>query len=151
MFELIMPVEELEVRSRSPLFVAGQIWAVIDGVDFPGARWTDSPISVLGSLGTAIQAVRRGEVGEVYFFDGPYYLKFIPENRLDSTSLKIGVVAVCDRDSDEGVAWIRGKVALSEVMQKYQLTISFLRGWAESQGEAAVLDLLSHMPSVTPH
>lgn len=146
-----MPVEELEVRSRSPLFVAGQIWAAIDGVDFPSARWTDSPISVLGSLGAAIDAVRRGEVGEVYFFDGPYYLKFIPENSTDSTPLKIDVVAVCDRESDEGVAQIQRSVALSEVIQKYQLSLSFLREWAENREEAAVLDLLPHMPSVTPH
>ncbi|MFI9848257.1 hypothetical protein ACIHFD_65390 [Nonomuraea sp. NPDC051941] len=98
MFELMMPVGELDVRSRSPLFVAGRIWVAIDGVDFPSAGWTDSPISVLGSLGVAIHAVHRGEAGEageVYLLGGPYYLKLIPKNSLDSTSSKIDVVAVC--------------------------------------------------------
>ncbi|MGP3956479.1 hypothetical protein ACTWPT_10815 [Nonomuraea sp. 3N208] len=146
MFELIIPVEELEVRSRSPLFVAGRVWVSIDGVDFPGARWTDSPISVLGSLEAAIRDVRRGEVGEAYFFDGPYYLKIFPKNGFAASS-KVDVAAVCDREPGEGVVHVQRAVDLSEVIQKYQLSLSSLREWAESHGEAEMLALLSRMPS----
>lgn len=52
MFELNLPVETLEVRG--PLFAAGVVWLRLEGTDFPASGWHDSPLSVFGSLRTAV-------------------------------------------------------------------------------------------------
>ncbi|MER5419515.1 hypothetical protein [Streptosporangium roseum] len=145
MFEIIIPVETLEVDSRYPLFVGGQAWVEIEGVTFPGAHWTDTPLSVLGTLHSAISAVRQGESADVYFFEGPYFLKIFPVED-GSTPLQLDVVAVCDR-SDEGVVEARAKVTLSEVVKKYNLTLSSVHKWAATREEVEVLDILSRIPT----
>jgi hypothetical protein len=146
LFDIIIPIETLKVDSRRPLFVAGRAWIELDGADFPRANWSDSPLSVLGSLSAAISTVRQKEVGDFYFFDGPYFVKIFPITT-GSAPLQVDVVAVCDRDSDNGVIEARAEVSLSEVVQKYALTLSSLRDWAARQEEAEVLDLLLRMPS----
>ncbi|CCH29503.1 hypothetical protein BN6_21810 [Saccharothrix espanaensis DSM 44229] len=47
-------------------------------------------------MGTAIERVRSGEPADFYFFEGPYFVKFIPETP-SSNPPRVRTVAICDR------------------------------------------------------
>lgn len=74
---------------------AGRIWMVLGGVDFPDERWSDFPISVLGSAVDALTGLAGGEMEAFsYFFDGPYYVYY---KRLAPDSDLVRVEATTDR------------------------------------------------------
>ncbi|MFE4516877.1 hypothetical protein ACFRMQ_22085 [Kitasatospora sp. NPDC056783] len=146
MFRINIPTDALAVDKRNPLFVAGQAWLEIDGEAFPEAHWTDAPLSVLGSMREALACAHEGELGEVYFFEGPFYVKFLPENTL-SAERTVDVVGLRDRvpsspgDGDEIV--IRASVPLGDLVRSHQQVVGELRQWATAHAETEVLEVLA--------
>ncbi|MGG2464238.1 hypothetical protein ACO0M4_31475 [Streptomyces sp. RGM 3693] len=145
---LTISVAEWEVSREAPQAVSGEIWFTLAGVDFPGAHWTDSPVSVLGSMREALDSAASGEVGEVYFFDGPYYVKLTPHPANDRDEVE--VLAICDRaqqlsDTGEGTVEARGKVPLSALRQQYVDVVAERERWARHHGHSQVADVLSQM------
>ncbi|MFE0458578.1 hypothetical protein ACFW1A_04855 [Kitasatospora sp. NPDC058965] len=143
MFAVVVLPESLQVDSRSPLFVAGRVWLEIAGRAFPEAGWNDAPLSVLGSIGTAIRgALDRGE-GDVYFFEGPYFTKLLASN--DGL---FRVVGVCDRYPDpDGGGAIEAEVTVpvQELLDAYRDAVHRLIGWAQERGETEVFAVLAKM------
>ncbi|MET9657541.1 hypothetical protein [Streptomyces sp. NPDC006510] len=136
------------VSPREPLLVSGEVWFTLGDKDFPAAHWTDSPVSVLGSLCEAIDSAEKGEVGEVYFFDGPYYVKLVP-GPADGRG-EVEAIAVCDRagqisGTGEGVAEARCHVSLDSMRAQYTNLLGDLEGWARQHGHAEVAEQLSRM------
>jgi hypothetical protein len=75
MFEV--KLDELDIPMRAGDVPAGRIWMVLDGIDFPDERWSDFPISVLGSAVDAVAGLAAGGMEAFsYFFDGPYYVYY---------------------------------------------------------------------------
>ncbi|MEU4303476.1 hypothetical protein [Kitasatospora aureofaciens] len=149
MFAVVVLPESLQVDSRSPLFVAGRVWLEIAGHAFPGAGWSDSPLSVLGSMRAAIRHALDDGEGDVYFFEGPYFTKLLlTEDRA------LRVVGVCDRypaPDGGGVIETEATVPVHEVLDAYRDAVRSLRQWAQERGEAealAVLQKMSELDSV---
>ncbi|PJN39507.1 hypothetical protein CG747_16225 [Streptomyces sp. CB02959] len=147
---LTISVAEWEVSRETPQLVYGQIWFTLAGVDFPGAHWTDSPTSVLGSMSEALDDAASGEVGEVYFFDGPYYVTLTPHPAGGRDEVE--VLAICDRaqqlsGTGGGTVEARGKVPLNELRQHYVDVVAERERWARQHGHSEVADVLSRMAS----
>ncbi|MER7757652.1 hypothetical protein [Kitasatospora sp. NPDC097643] len=143
MFAVVVLPESLQVDSRSPLFVAGRVWLEIAGHAFPETGWSDSPLSVLGSMGTAIHHALDDGEGDVYFFEGPYFMKVL---LTEDGALR--VVGVCDRHpapDDGGVIEAEVTVPVHEVLDAYRNAVRSLRQWAQERGEAEVLAVLERM------
>ncbi|MET8545069.1 hypothetical protein ABZW03_31155 [Kitasatospora sp. NPDC004799] len=148
MFRINIPTDALAVDKRNPLFVSGEAWLEIDGMAFPEARWTDAPLSVLGSMREALVCAHESELGEIYFFEGPFYVKFLPENT-SSAERTVDVVGLRDRvppSPDEGdEIVVRASVPLRDLADSHQRVVGELRRWATANEETEVLDVLARM------
>ncbi|MBO1415604.1 hypothetical protein [Streptomyces sp. FH025] len=144
MFELKLPVETLQVRG--PLFAAGEVWLRLGGVEFPGAGWTDSPLSVFGSLYRAVEAALKGETWEAYFFDGPYFVKLIPVAAAPGSPHLVRIAGVCDRDEANPAVLADITIPFRDVVQGVNLTLQSLRAWAADEGDAEIQAMLLAMP-----
>lgn len=135
----------LQVDSRVPLFVAGRVWLELAGKPFPVAEWSDAPLSVIGSLGTAISRVPRWGSADFYFFEGPYFVKLVKEGGRQGGCVK--VFGICDRDPvgpvGEGVVEAQATVSLHVVRQSYNQACQTLRDWAIEHRESEVIEVLS--------
>ncbi|MFD3841496.1 hypothetical protein ACFWWC_35365 [Streptomyces sp. NPDC058642] len=144
----------LSVDSRVPLFVAGKVWLTISRADFPEIDWIDSPLSVLGSMGTAVRDYLANGAGDMYFFEGPYLARLTPDSSDDS---RVAVSGICDRstsiDSGEngGTVEARVVVPLQGIIGSYQAALRSLEEWASLNGEEEVLSVLSRMERFTDY
>ncbi|GAA2662764.1 hypothetical protein [Streptomyces lunalinharesii] len=163
MDDLKVSVAALAVSAGTPQLVSGEIWCTLGGVDFPGAHWTDAPVSVLGSMGEALRRAASGEAGEVYFFEGPYYLKLTPRRagaRADAEvegardrAVEVEVTAVCDRayqlsGTGGGDVEARCVVPLHALQRHYADVVVALGGWARQHGHAEVAAVLARMAAL---
>ncbi|MER7986238.1 hypothetical protein ABTY53_11635 [Streptomyces noursei] len=152
MGDLKVSVAGLAVSAGTPQLVSGEIWFTLGGVDFPGAHWTDSPVSVLGSMGEALRSAASGEVGEVYFFEGPYYVQLTPRLAGAPADVEVEVAAVCDRahqlsGTGGGDVEARCVVPLHALQRHYADVLVELGGWARQHGHAEVAAVLARMAS----
>ncbi|MFF3316085.1 hypothetical protein ACFYV5_11290 [Streptomyces sp. NPDC003035] len=141
-------VADLEVRRGTPPQVSGEIWFTLGETDFPVAHWTDSPLSVLGSLGEAIRSSSAGETGEAYFFDGPYNVRLIPAPA--GTQGHVDVIGISEREglisgTGEGVVEARCTVPLDELRRHYVSVLAEWERWARRHGHSDVAETLSRM------
>ncbi|MFJ6409709.1 hypothetical protein ACIQK9_29750 [Streptomyces hydrogenans] len=147
MFAIEIDVDSLKVDSVDPVFVAGKVRVVWNGQDFPHAVWTDAPLSVIGSLGTAIEHIRGGRTeADVYFFEGPYFVKLSAADS-PGTEDTVRVTGLRDRGSEEDPAEIvaDGFVPLREVEEAHRRTMKRLIAWCERSGDPGLLPLLRRM------
>ncbi|WP_327070818.1 hypothetical protein [Kitasatospora sp. NBC_01302] len=149
MFDIQVDRESLLVSSRDPRFLTGDVWLRLDGKAFPSCNWSDSPLSVLGSLRSAILEVRSGLTADMYFFDGPYFAKLAPDGQAGNEQT-IKVTGICDRhppedSTDGGVAEVEVLADLPEMEGSYSRAVQELYGWATDNCESAVLELLAKM------
>ncbi|MFG3353544.1 hypothetical protein [Streptomyces sp. NPDC048001] len=149
MFDIRLNVDSLGIDSSDPTFVTGEVWITLNGESFPGGRWADSPISVLGSLGSAIEMARAGEAADAYFFEGPYFVKFSPAV---SSGEAMQVRATALRDYwDESAGECLGQIILDEVVSlgdieaAYRSALERLISWGERGGEAKLLSILQRL------
>ncbi|WP_158710583.1 hypothetical protein [Streptomyces flavochromogenes] len=149
-FKVVLNVRSLKVDSVDPVFVSGDVHVVVGGCEFPSGDWTDSPISAIGSLGSAIQWVRKGEPADMYFFEGPYFVKLSPSESF-RTDQKVRVTALRDY-WDESAQDYFGEivadswVSLGEVERAYSQAVSSFVRWGEENGEVKLLALFKGMP-----
>lgn len=138
----------LRVDSRVPLFVAGKVWLTISHVDYPERDWTDSPLSVIGSMGAAISDYLTGGFGEMYFFEGPYLVRLTADPYDDSLVIVSGV---CDRPrpiaSSESEETVMTQVSapLRDVVRSYEAALLGLAEWATLNGDEEVVSVLDQM------
>ncbi|KUL38704.1 hypothetical protein ADL22_17525 [Streptomyces sp. NRRL F-4489] len=142
---LTMTLADLEVAPGEPRQLSGRIWFTLAGTDFPGARWSDTPLPVLGSLCEALARAGRGEAGEVYFFEGPYYVRLVPVPG-DGPEPRVEALGVCDRaglvsGSGEGTVEARsGSVPLAAVRGECARLLGELAVWARQHGHPEPAD-----------
>ncbi|MFB6579597.1 hypothetical protein ACFCYC_19660 [Streptomyces sp. NPDC056402] len=146
MFELNLPVETLEVRG--PLFAAGVVWLRLGGTDFPESGWHDSPLSVFGSLHTAVQGVLKGETRDAYFFDGSYFVKMIPVAAAPGSPRLVRVAGVCDRDEANPTVLADTTTPLRDVVESINAVLRSLRAWAAGEGDAEIRAMLVATPDL---
>ncbi|MEW1676682.1 hypothetical protein AB0O47_26130 [Streptomyces noursei] len=152
---LTVSVAALAVSAGTPRLVSGEIWFTLGGVDFPEAHWTDSPVSVLGSMGEALRSAASGEVGEVYFFEGPYYVRLTTRVAGARGDVEVDVTAVCDRaqqlsGAGGGDVEARCVVPLHALQRHYADVVGELVGWARQHGHAEVAAVLARMAAPAP-
>ncbi|AJF70418.1 hypothetical protein [Streptomyces vietnamensis] len=146
MFELKLPVETLEVRG--PLFAAGVVWLRLGGTDFPESGWHDSPLSVFGSLHTAVQEVLKGETRDAYFFDGSYFVKMIPVAATSGSPRLVRIAGVCDSDEANPAVVTDITAPLRGVVESLNSVLQSLRAWAADEGDAEIQAMLLAMPDL---
>ncbi|MFE9747143.1 hypothetical protein ACFYOT_19755 [Saccharothrix saharensis] len=149
MIGLQIVLDSLEVGSRTPLAPSGRVWLELDGKNFPDYGWVDLPLSVVGSMKTAIESIRSGEEGDFYFFEGPYFVKLLPA-KVESGAAGARVVCLCDRASlpgEDGGGVVEGEalVPLADVEEVYRRAVRDLLGWATRNDEAEAVSVLSQM------
>ena len=147
--DIINDLDSLKIDSRSPLLVAGRIWFDIGGSAFPGERWSDSPLSVLGSLGEALSRVVEDGEGDVYFFEGPFFVKLLADGATDGYS-RVRVCGVRDapmRGAEEpvGVVEAESRARLVDLIDCCALRVREFKAWASEIGEREVSDILGTM------
>ncbi len=146
MFELRLPVETLEVRG--PLFAAGVVWLKLGGTDFPESGWHDTPLSVFGSLHTAVQEVLKGQTWDAYFFEGSYFVKMIPVAALPGSPRWVRIAGVCDSDEANPVVLADITAPLRDVVESLNSMLQSLRAWAADEGDAEIQAMLFAMPDL---
>lgn len=151
-FVIRLGLDSLKVSSIPPLFVSGSIWLEMGGRSFPAYDWTDTVLSVVGSLGTAIRSARSGETADFYFFDGPYFVKLSPQKQGPAEPM-VRVSGVCDRlhllgEEESGVVEAETVVLLAELENVYVRCVQDLRAWAEQHGHTEITALLSQKYSL---
>ena len=137
----------LEVRPGTA-FVSGEIWFTLGETDFPGAHWTDSPLSVLGSLGEAIRSAAAGESAVAYFFDGTFDVGLIPDpagHRGYVEVLGINTREGLLTGSGEGVVEACSTVPLDDLRRQYLTLVAKLEAWAQCHDHAEVAEILAEM------
>lgn len=140
-------ISDLRVDSLVPVFVSGMAWFDFDGFSFPGCQWTDAPLSVLGSFGSALSDLTGGasEV-DIYFFEGPYYLKV---NRVASASDKILVRAICDRDDlEDGTVLFETIYSLKSFGFLYSKALSAAQSWAVEVDAEELSRMIAKFPVI---
>ncbi|MET9904748.1 hypothetical protein [Streptomyces sp. NPDC006446] len=148
MFSVTVVPNSLSIDSRVPLFVAGKVWLTISHTDFPERDWTDSPLSVIGSMGAAVCDYLAVGTGGMYFFEGPYLVQLTHDPSDDSL---VVVSAICDRPSlignreSEETVEAQVSVPLRDVIGSYQAALRALEEWASLNGEEDVASVLSQM------
>ncbi|MFJ9951738.1 hypothetical protein [Kitasatospora sp. NPDC091207] len=157
MFDLHIPLDDLRVDSREPLFVDGRVWLTVDGREFPAARWSDAALSVLGSLGRAVAGALDGETADFYFFEGSYFVRLTPLPPEPRAPRRVRVTAVDDGDTwaadaegnavpvAEGEVRAEVVVPLREVAERHGAALALVGGWAEARRENEVIRVLSRM------
>jgi hypothetical protein len=145
--DIIIDLNSVEVRSRSPqLFVVGRIWFDIGGSAFPVEGWSDAPLSVLGSLVTALSLVAEDGEGDAYFFEGPLFVKFLAAGVMGGYP-RIRVCGVRDtytHGSDQPVGVIKAETnaRLVDLVDCCELRVREFTVWASENGEREVSDVL---------
>ncbi|MGW5000884.1 hypothetical protein ACWEP8_24775 [Streptomyces hydrogenans] len=147
MFELKLSVETLEVSG--PLFAVGVVWLRLGGTDFPGSGWYDTPLSVFGSLHTAVQEVLKGETRDAYFFEGSYFVKMIPVATVPGSPRLVRIAGVCDRDEASPAVLADITVPLRDVVESLNSMLQSLRAWATDEGDAEIQAMLLAMPALS--
>ncbi|GAA2793414.1 hypothetical protein GCM10010441_18330 [Kitasatospora paracochleata] len=140
MSALEISLAALRLDRAAPPLVAGEVWFTLDGVDFPAAHWSDSPLSVLGSLAEAVRHAAAGRAADVYFFDGPYYLRLAP-----GPGGTIRAAGVCDREgwvsgSGEGTVQAECTTTAAELTELYGQALIAVERWARDAGAPQLLD-----------
>lgn len=152
MFSVTVVASSLSVDSRMPLFVARKVCLTISRADFPEIDWIDAPLSVLGSMGTAVRDYLVDGTGDMYFFEGPYLVRLTPDS---SDNSRVVVSGICDRsasiDNGEngGTVEARVTVPLQEIIGSYQSALRSVEEWASRNGEEEVASVLSRMERFT--
>jgi hypothetical protein len=133
--------DSLKLDRLSPLFVGGRVWLQAGNTAFPCHGWTDSPLSVIGSMGTAIDRVRSGEEEEsdFYFFDGPYFVKLLPDTAEAGSAPIVRVVALDDHDEDNPVIGVDVRVPLVDLETAFAQAVRTPGDWADSTGSPEVI------------
>jgi hypothetical protein len=137
------------VDSVEPVFVSGEVWVTVGGHAFPGERWVDAPISVVGTLGSAAEAIRGGEPVDMYFFEGPYFVKLSPAASFDVDRM-VRVTALKDY-WDEAAQDHFGEiiadafVSLGKIEETYQKAVTDMIFWAEENGQPELLSRFRKM------
>lgn len=150
MFEIHVDVDSLKIDSVDPVFVAGEVWVELNGQDFPGEKWTDSPLSVIGSLGTAIERLREGWVAvDMYFFEGPYFVKLSRVETVNSEEM-VRVTFLRDYWSESDSEYLGEVIAdenvpRREVEESYRRAVGRLVSWGEGAQAPELLSLLRRM------
>lgn len=151
MFVIRLRLDSFEVSSNPPLHVSGSIWLEMGGRSFPDYDWSDTVLSVVGSLGAAITAARSGETTDFYFFEGPYFGKVSPEGQ-GSAGPMVRVTGVCDRtppgEKNGGVVEAEAVVSLADLENVYVQCVQDLHTWAEEHGHTEMTALLSQKYSL---
>ncbi|MET8971411.1 hypothetical protein [Streptomyces hydrogenans] len=150
MFEIEIDVDSLKVDSVDPVFVAGGVRLEWNGQVFPHRAWTDAPLSVIGSLGAAIEHIRAGRAeADVYFFEGPYFVKLsATDSSGEEDMVRVtGLRDIGSEEDGEDLAEIvaDGVVPLREVEEAHRRTMSRLITWCEKSGDPELLPLLRRM------
>ncbi|MCK7625112.1 hypothetical protein MUU72_18685 [Streptomyces sp. RS10V-4] len=142
MAALTMTLAGPEVAAGEPRQLSGRIWFTLAGTDFPEAGWSDAPLPVLGSLCEAVARAGRGEPGEVYFCEGPYYVRLVPAPAGGPD--RVEALGVCDRaglvsGTGEGAVEARsGGVPLAAVRAECARLLGELADWARRHGHPDV-------------
>ena len=148
MFSVTVVPQSLKVDSREFLYVAGRVWLTISDVDFPGRDWSDSPLSVIGSLGTAVRDYMADGIGEMYFFGGPFLGRLTPDPLNDSLVVVSGIGArppfAGSLEIEERVQ-AQASVPLREVLGTYQASLRDLTEWASRNKEVEILSVILRM------
>ncbi|MFB6833217.1 MULTISPECIES: hypothetical protein [Streptomyces] len=150
MFEIEIDVDSLKVDSVDPVFVAGEVRVAWNGQVFPHAAWTDAPLSVIGSLGTAIEQIRAGRAeADMYFFEGPYFVKLSATGGPGDEAM-VRVTGLRDHWSEENGEDLAeivadGVVPLGEIEEAHRRTMGRLIAWCEESGHPGLLPLLRRM------
>ncbi|GAB2925639.1 hypothetical protein [Streptomyces heilongjiangensis] len=148
MFSVTVVADSLSVDSREPLFVAGKVWVTISHADFPERDWTDSPLSVIGSMGAAVRDYLTGETGDVYFFEGPYLVRLASDPSDDSRVVVSGIYdgpKPIVNSEGEGTVEVHVSVPLQNVIDSYGAALRAVEEWASLNGEEQVMSVLSRM------
>jgi hypothetical protein len=145
-FELKLPVERLEVRG--PLFAAGVVWLRLGGTDFPESGWHDSPLSVFGSLHTAVREVLKGATRDAYFFEGSYFVKMVPVAVTSGSPIVVRIAGICDSDEADPVVVADITAPLRDVVESLNSTLQALRAWAADEADAEIHAMLLAMPDL---
>ncbi|MBL7619233.1 hypothetical protein [Frankia sp. AgB1.9] len=133
--------DSLTLDRISPLFVGGRVWLQAGNTAFPCHGWTDEPLSVIGSMGTAIDSIRSGEEEEwdFYFFDGSYFVKLLPDTAEDGSVQVVRVVGLDDHDEDNPVIGVDVRVPLVDLQTAFAQAVRTLRDWADSTGSPELI------------
>lgn len=134
-------MERLTLDSRDPLLVSAPIWLVLDGTAVPEVDWYDAPLSVLGSMGAAVTELLAEGFGELYFFEGSYFVQF------DATADGAVEVTAAD-DSDEDAVRVLATVTVpvADLVGAYLDQRAALAAWARTRGEAELLAGATRLP-----
>ncbi|WP_225637161.1 hypothetical protein [Streptomyces solaniscabiei] len=146
MFELKLPVETLQVKG--PLFAAGVVWMRLASTDFPESGWHDTPLSVFGSLYTAVQEVLKGQTHDAYFFEGPYLVKITPVAATPGSPPLVQITGIDDRDDTNPAVLADITTPLRDVVEDLNFTLHSLRAWAADAGDADIQAMLLAMPDL---
>ncbi|MFF5012197.1 hypothetical protein [Streptomyces sp. NPDC001165] len=134
--------------------MAGKVWLTISHTDFPERDWTDSPLSVIGSMGAAVCDYLAGGSGEMCFFEGPYIVRLTSDPSDDSL---VVVSGICDRpssiDSSESEETVEAQVSapLLDVIRSYEAALLVLEEWASLNGDEDVVSVLAQMNRLTEY
>jgi hypothetical protein len=137
------------------VFVSGEVWVTVGGHEFPAEKWVDAPISVVGTLGTAVEAARREEPYDMYFFEGPYFVKLSPVASFDVDRM-VRVTALKDYWDETAQDYLGEIIAdsfvpLSEIEESYRKAVVNLISWAEEDGQSELLSLfIAKLRSIPP-
>jgi hypothetical protein len=148
MIDIVNNLGALKVDSRKPLFVAGRVWLDIEGVAFPSEGWSDAPLSVLGSFSSALSHAAEVGEGDLYFFDGPFFVKFLMDEPVAGESM-MRVCAVHETYPPEMEGEPIGIVKAEALARSAELRDSCMRrvrecaAWASERGEKEVLEVLA--------
>ncbi|WP_159042553.1 hypothetical protein [Streptomyces sp. IGB124] len=121
------------------------VWLRLGGTDFPESGWHDTPLSVFGSLHTAVQEVLKGETWDAYFFDGSYFVKIIPVAAVPGSPRLVRIAGVCDNDESNPVVLADITAPLRDVVESLNSVLQSLRAWAADEGDAEIQAMLLAM------
>ncbi|MER7195873.1 hypothetical protein [Streptomyces flaveolus] len=146
MFELKLPVDTLQMKG--PLFAAGTVWLSLASTDFPETGWHDTPLSVFGSLHTAVQEALKGHTHDAHFFEGPYLVKITPVAATPESPRLIQITGINDRDDTNPAVLADITAPLREVVENLNSTLRSLRAWAANAGNADIQATLLAIPDL---